>query len=161
MSKQAHKPATERMADLITGLVNRKNGPVLLSEIEQTVPGFRAAQAPSWSYFIHNDGNECTIWDGLSDVGYRALREVLNSRRVAVEYVSKKHYFIAGGSVDSDDWVPIALVPKRMANLDTPIWAVRVEPWVQQQAISHPSGKYRSLNTAASATWQRTARKAA
>jgi hypothetical protein len=146
----------KRIADAIVDLVNRKGGPVLLREVEEQVPSFAAAKDPSRQYFHTQGGGESTIWSGMTEEGYRALREVLNTRQVAVEYVRRLDYLAAGFRGTDPNWVPIALIPARMANLSTPVWNVRVSTWVQQEAAKDP--RYQRISasgsSAAPASWR-------
>ena len=76
---------------------------------------------------------------------FEALRSVLNDRRVAVQCVSNLPYVVDFAGIDDPDWQPIALLPVRAANIDTPTWAARVSPEVRQMAIRLGNGQFRPL----------------
>ena len=133
------------MAGAIVDLVERTDGPVLLHEIDQQVPGFKATGALGYTYFIECDGKETVYWEGMTKAGLDALRHVLNNRRVAVQYVSRFLYFFDGVEVGENNWQPIALLPARAANIDTPRWALRLSPKAREMMLEEGGAKYRPL----------------
>jgi hypothetical protein len=134
-----------RIADKIVDLVERTSGPVFLHEIDAEVPGFKAAGPRGYNYFTSSNGKETVYWDGMSKAGVNALRWVLNDRRVAVQCVSGLPYIADFAGINDPNWQPIALLPVRAANIDTPRWAVRVSPEVQEGAVRSGNGKFRPL----------------
>lgn len=134
-----------RMAGAIVDLVERTDGPVLLHEIDQEVPGFKATGAPGYVYFIEYEGKETAYWEGMTKAGLEALRHVLNDRRVAVQYVNRFPYFFDGVEVDDENWQPVALLPVRAANIDTPRWAMRISPKAREMMLVMGGAKYRPL----------------
>jgi hypothetical protein len=125
---RSRKNKVARIAEEIVDLVERKSGPVLLHEIGEKVPGFKATRPRGYNYFIDNNGKETVYWDGMSKAGRDALRCVLNGRQVAVQCISALPYLFDGVEINDAGWQPIALLPVRAANIDTPTWAVRVLP---------------------------------
>jgi hypothetical protein len=134
-----------RIADAIVDLVERTSGPVLLHWVDQEIPGFRASGRPGYSYFIRHNGKETIYWQGMTEAGLEALRSVLSSHRVAVQYVSGLLYFVDGVQVNADAWEPIALLPVRAANIETPKWAIRASPAARAKALSLASSDFRPL----------------
>jgi hypothetical protein len=134
-----------RIADAIVDLVERTGGPVLLHELDQKVPGFKARGRWGYNYFITNNGKEIIYWQDMTEAGLEALRSVLSSRRVAVQYVSGLLYFVDGVQVDADAWEPIALLPVRAANIDTPKWAARASPAARALALTTAPSNFRPL----------------
>src|SRR5579859_1251729 len=137
-----------RMAASIVDLVERTDGPVLLHEIEREVPGFRSTGATGHTYFIEYEGKETLYWEGMTKTGLEALRNVLNNRRVAVQHVSRFLYFFDGFEVDDENWQPVALLPVRAANIDTPRWAMRLSPKAREMVLVTGGAKYRPLTPA-------------
>jgi hypothetical protein len=135
----------KRIADAIVDLVERTSGPVLLHQLDQMVSGFKASGPWGYNYFITNNGREVIYWQGMTEAGLEALRSVLSSRRVAVQYVSGMLYFVDGVQVDADAWEPIAFLPVRAANLETPKWAIRASPAARAKALSLDPSVFRPL----------------
>jgi hypothetical protein len=135
----------KRIADAIVDLVERTDGPVLLHELDQKVPGFKARGSRGYNYFIPDNGREIIYWQGMTEAGLEALQSVLSNRRVAVQYVSGLLYFMDGVQVDADTWEPIALLPVRAANIDTKKWAVRASPASRAKALSMAPSGFRPL----------------
>jgi hypothetical protein len=121
----------ERIAAAIVDLIERTNGPVLLSELDEKVSGFSATHGPAHEYFISHKQGETLVWEGMTEAGCKALRNVLNTRRVAIQYVSILPYLLADAMSSNENWQPFVLIPARAANLDTPTWAMRVSPKMQ------------------------------
>jgi hypothetical protein len=134
-----------RIGNKIVDLVERTSGPVLLHEIDQEVTGFRASGPRGYNYFISHNGKETIYWQGMTEAGLEAFRSVLSSRRVAVQYVSRLLYFVDGVEVDADAWEPIALLPVRAANIDTPKCAIRASPKARAAALTTAPRDFRPL----------------
>jgi hypothetical protein len=134
-----------RIADAIVDLVESTGGPVLLHELDQKVSGFKARGRWGYNYFITNNGKEIIYWQGMTEAGLEAFRSVLNGQRVAVQYVSGLLYFMDGVQVSADPWEPIALLPVRAANIETPKWAIRASPAARATALSLAGGAFRPL----------------
>jgi hypothetical protein len=130
-SKSLAQREVERIAAAIIDLVERTNGPVLLSELDEKVSGFSAAHGPAHEYFISHNQGETLVWEGMTEAGYKALRNVLNTRQVAIQYVSVLPYLLADAMSSNENRQPFVLIPARAANLDTPTWAMRVSPKMQ------------------------------
>jgi hypothetical protein len=145
--KQTDKQAT-RIADAIVDLVERNNGPVTLAQIEREVPGFAKKEPPAWDYFLERDDGETVIWDGMTEAGLPALRNVMSGHRVAVQYVSSLLYVLPEGRCpQSENWLPTVLLPVRAANLDTPRWRIRCSQAYRDYCITKPG--HRQLTPAA------------
>jgi hypothetical protein len=128
-----------RIADAIVDLVERNNGPITLAQIEREVPGFEKRESPAWEYFLERDDGETIIWDGMTEAGLMALRNVMSGHRVAVQYVSSLPYFLLEGRCpQSENWLPIVLLPVRAANLDTPRWRIRCSQAYRDNCITKP-----------------------
>src|SRR5436309_4753621 len=125
MAKQMEKAAT-RIADTIVELVERVGGPVTFARIEGEIPGFTSDGVRGWEYAIEKNDREMIIWDGMSQAGFTALRRVLSEHRVAVQYVSPVLYVVEGHLLQNENWVPMALLPARAANVDGPRWLTRL-----------------------------------
>jgi hypothetical protein len=133
MSKTEPLQAAEnRIADAIVDLVEQRSGPVLFNELNENVSGFSAPHEPFYEYYVSHGQNETLIWDGMTEAGYKALRNVLNSRRVAIQHVSILPYLMADVVSGDERWQPFVLMPARAANIDTPNWAMRVSPEAQE-----------------------------
>ena len=108
-----------RIAAGIVDVVERAGGAVTLVHIERQVPGFAAAnpKGPGWCFEIEDDERAVLIWDGMSQEGCKALRQVLRGR-VAMQLTDPRRYLAEGGGYPAaKNWVPIALAPASMANL--------------------------------------------
>jgi hypothetical protein len=136
-----------RMAREIVSLVERIDGPVPLNRIDEHVSGFRAPHGPSWSYFMRHSAGEAVLWDGMTEAGYKALRHVLNERKVALQFVNALPYFFEDVRLTDPAWQPVVLLPMRAANVDGPNWAFRVPPAVAHRFMSGPGadGRHRPL----------------
>jgi hypothetical protein len=84
----------------------------------------------------------------MTKSGYKALRQVLNGREVALQFVTAIPYFLEGVSLTDPNWQPVVLLPMRAANIDGPLWAFRVPPALAPQMILRAAGdpRYRLLN---------------
>jgi hypothetical protein len=142
---RSHTRKVARIAKEIVDLVERTDGSVFLHEVDAVVPGFKATGPRGYNYFINNNGKETVYWDGMSKAGCDALRCVLNDRRVAVQCVSALPYIVDDAGINDDNWQPIALLPIRAANMDTPTWAVRVFPAVRERTVRLGNGQFRLL----------------
>jgi hypothetical protein len=127
----------ERIAAAIIDLVEQTNGPVLLSELDEKVSGFSAAHGPAHDYFISHNQGGTLVWEGMTEAGYKALRNVLNTRQVAIQCVSILPYLLAGAMSSNENWRPFVLIPARAANLDTPTWVMRVSPKMQVMVLKN------------------------
>jgi hypothetical protein len=134
-----------RIADAIVELIERTNGPVLLHQLDKNVPGFKASGPWGYNYFITDNGREIVYWEGMTEAGLEALRSVLTSRRVAVQFVSRLLYLVDGVEVDADAWQPIALLPVRAANIGSRSWAVRASPAARAWALTTAPSDFRLL----------------
>ncbi len=119
MSKRKEKLAKE-IANAIVELVERAGGPVTLARIEREIPGFKVNDnaTRSWEYVTGADQDKNVIWDGMTEEGCAALRKVLLEHRVAMQPASRLVYFLEGASPVHQNWVPVSLIPARMAKLD-------------------------------------------
>jgi hypothetical protein len=136
-NKQMEKQAT-RIADAIVDLVERNDGPVTLAQIEREVEGFAKEEPPTWEYFLERDNGETIIWNGMTEAGYTALRNVMSGRRVAVQYVSPLVYLLEESGLQCENWLPTVLLPLRAANLDTPRWRIRCSQAYRDYCITKP-----------------------
>lgn len=132
MSKtEALQAEIDCFAAAIVDLVEKKNGPILLTELGEKISGFAMSPRQGYEYFISHKQGETVVWDGMTEAGYKALRNVLNTRRIAIQYVRMLPYLLAGTISSSEHWQPFVRMPARAANFDTPIWAFRVSPMMQ------------------------------
>ena len=142
-NEQIEKQAN-RIADAIVDLVERCDGPVTLAQINREVPGFGTNEDPSWDYHIKHEGGVGIIWDGMTEVGTKALSKVIRGRRVAVQLVSANLYLLEGYSILNERCVPIVLLPARAANLETPAFplfrAAREHEWMRRVAAEKMPG---------------------
>lgn len=110
-----------QIADAIVDLVERAGEPVTLAQVERKVPGFAAGNGQRKWQCTAGDGNdENVIWDRMTKQGSDALQQVIKKRRVAMQASPLSAYASQGRRVADPTWVPIALVPASMANLETP-----------------------------------------
>jgi hypothetical protein len=145
ISPDNHERKVARIAKEIVDLVQRTDGPVLLHEIGREIPGFKASGPNGYIHFTCVAGKETVYWASMTKAGVEALRCVLNERRVAVQCLNRLPYWLDGIEINDDNWQPIALLPVRAANIDTPRWAVRVSPEVREGAVRLGNGKFRPL----------------
>src|SRR5262249_35122214 len=134
-----------RIADAIVDFVERKNGPVTLSDIHREIPGFGTKELPQWEYYIEREDGEIFIWDQMTEAGCAALRKVMSERRVCVQCVSSRLYLLDVICLDretwlpkGENWLPIVLLPVRAANLDTPRWLIRCSQRYRDYCIEQP-----------------------
>ena len=137
-----------RIADAIVELVERRDGPVTLAQVQREVPGFAKHEPPSWEHVVKHDGRETSFWSEMTEAGLAGLLKVFRERRVAVQFVSVLPYLLEGCVIEDDDWQPIVLLPARAANVDSPNWLLRVpQPIKDCMAKQFVDGKaiYRPL----------------
>jgi hypothetical protein len=144
-SHGAKNSEVARIAKKIVQFVKRTDGPVLLHEIGEHVPGFKAPGTEGYIYFISFNGKETVYWAGMTKAGVEALGLVLRERRVAVQFVSRLLYLFDGVEINDKAWEPIALVPVRGANIDTPKLAARVSPVARDLFLSSGKRDFRPL----------------
>jgi hypothetical protein len=145
----------DRIANAIVEVVERAGGPVTLAALERKIPGF--AEQPdrevAWCYEINGDnGEDMTIWDGMTESGCAALRSVLTEQRVAVQFDNGLAYLLEQRFPLGGSWPPIVLVPAATANLGTSRFLIRgpqgfVDRLVAQAAVEGLEG-YRALTPA-------------
>jgi hypothetical protein len=126
------------IATAVIELVERVGGPVTLAQIECEVSGFaeRPDSAEAWSYVTgFGDEDGILIWDGMTEEGCAGLRSVLLERRVAVQMTPAALYLLEGRCPLDHKWVPVSLLPARMANLETPRLLIRGSQDVLDQAM--------------------------
>ncbi len=124
------------IADEIVDFVERAGEPVTPAQIEREVPGFKADDnaASSWEFVTRADQeDENLIWDEMSKEGFAALQQVLQERRVAMQPAT----FWDGRRPVHANWVPISLVPARMANVDTGRVLISGSQQVVDLAMAH------------------------
>jgi hypothetical protein len=124
----------ETISNAIVELVERTDGPVTLAQIAREIPGFAQPTAPAWQYAIEDAEGDLLIWDGMTEAATTALRKVLRGRKVAVQLVDVRPYLLDGCVITAKNWLPIVLLPKKAANLDTPRWRMRVSPGFREYA---------------------------
>jgi len=126
----------KNIANAIVELAERVSGPVTLAQIEREIPGFAEQDdtTRSWSY-LTGDQEENLIWDGMTEEGCAGLRSVLVGRRVAIQMTPLPIYWLEGRYPVCQNWVPISLLPARMANLETPRLLIRGSQDVLDQAM--------------------------
>jgi hypothetical protein len=135
VDEQIEKQAS-RIADAIVELVEHIDGPVTLARIHRDIPGFAKEDPNVWQFYVEHDDGEQVIWDGMTEAGLAALRNVMSGRRVAVQYLTGSLLYLIDGCYHrSEKWVPIVLLPARAANMDTPNWLVRGSSAFQKSCI--------------------------
>jgi hypothetical protein len=122
-----------RIADDIVELVERTNGPVLFSDLDDKVPGFHSTEDPAHAYFSGHE--ELVIWDGMTEAGLEALDKILRERRVAMQMVSLVFPLMLGTRLAESAAPPYVLLPVRAANIETPNGAMRVSPKVRRKML--------------------------
>ncbi len=136
-----------QIADDIVELVERTNGPVLFSDLDDKVPGFHKPNGPAYAYFAGQE--EVVVWDGMTEAGFDALDKVLLERRVAVQMVHLVFPLILGTRIAESAAPPYVLLPVRAANLDTPFCKMRVSPKMRRRMLAEAnrigSQSYRAL----------------
>lgn len=144
---RSHTSKVARIAREIVDLVERTDGPVPLNRLDEQVSGFRAPCRPNWSYFVRHDAGEAILWNGMTEAGYKALRHVLNERKVALQIVNALPYAFENVRLLDPNWQPVILLPVRAANIDGPNWTFRVPPALAPQMMSRVAddARYRPL----------------
>jgi len=135
---------TNAIANSIVELVERTDGPVTLARINREIPGFAKQTAPAWAYVVKHAEGEMLIWDGMTEAGLAALRHVISGRKVAVQLVNHLPYLAADCLLSDESWVPIVLLPKNAANLNTPNWLVRASQGGRDHCIARAAKEGRS-----------------
>jgi hypothetical protein len=115
-----------RIADAIVELVERRDGPVTLTQVQREISGFANHEPSSLRHVVKHDGRETSFWSEMTEAGLTALLKVTRERRVAIQFVSMLPYLLDGCVIEDDDWQPIVLLPARAANVDSPNWLLRV-----------------------------------
>ena len=131
-----------QIANAIVDLVERTNGPVTLAQIEREVPGFAEQDGRRhWSWVAGDGDDEDVIWDGMTKRGCEALRRVVLEGKVAMQPCPSSVYAFQGRWPLDATWVPIALVPARMANLKTPGPLIRGDQQLQDMMIARAAAE--------------------
>jgi hypothetical protein len=138
------EPTSNVIANSIVELVESTSGPVTLARITREISGFAEDGAPSRDYFVQDGETECVIWDGMTEAGLAALRNVISERRVAIQFVNPMVYIVENCVSGSENWQPIVLLPKMAANLDTPNWLVRASQGARDYCIERAAKEGRS-----------------
>ena len=150
MEKNIKKQAI-KIANAIVELVERTDGPVTLAQVSREVPGFAEEGLAAWSYTRDIPGGEMLIWDNMTEAGGAALREVIEGRRVAIQYVNLLPYLLDNYLLADENWRPIMLLPVKAANLETPSWLVRASKGYRDYSIKRAAAEgktgYRLLKT--------------
>jgi len=145
MKNDPIKKETRRIADAIVELVERTNGPVTLAQVEREVAGFAKHDAPSWAHVVTRPRGETSFWEGMTEAGVAALHNVMDERRVAIQFVNLLPYMMEDCLLQNEEWQPIVLLPARAANLDTPNWLMRL-PQAIRKTMKGKAG-YRPLTS--------------
>ncbi len=133
---------TTQIADAIVDLVDRAGEPVTLAQIEREIPGFAAENGQEKFQCTAGDGNlEDVIWDGMTKQGSDALKQVLKERMVAMQASPLSAYASQGRSVADPTWVPVALVPACMGNLEAPQMRTRGPKQYLDQVMARAAAK--------------------
>jgi hypothetical protein len=132
MNVNINKQAS-RIADAIVQLVERTDGPVTLARVDREVAGFAKDEPPAWEYVVTYASGEMSYWCDMTEAGVAALRNVMDGRRVAVQFVNPLLYiFLEGRVFKHENWQPIVLLPARAANVDSPNWLIRAPEYYQE-----------------------------
>jgi hypothetical protein len=127
MENETLEKEAGRIADAITELVNRIQGPVMLTQVDREVPGFAGHAPPYWDHLSRGRRHERSFWYGMTEAGHTALLKVMNERRVAIQFVSPLLYLALENLLIEDmNWQPIVLLPARAANVESPNWSMRL-----------------------------------
>jgi hypothetical protein len=144
-TRKSRKNTASNIADAIVEFVERIGGPVTLARIDREISGFAEHddRAPAWCYECEGGEGEgdTLMWDGMTEEGCAALRSVLAQRRVAIKPAPRLVYLLEGRFPLSQNWVPIALVPARMANLEMPGLLVRGPQAVLDQCMARAAAE--------------------
>jgi hypothetical protein len=140
-TKQQLSQAASAIANSIVELVERTDGPVTLARIAREIPGFAEKEPPAWCYVVNHAQGEMFIWDGMTEAGNAALRDVMSGRRVAVQFVNPLPYILENSISASKNWQPIVLLPKSAGNLVTRNWLMRVSPDCQEHVVARAAKK--------------------
>jgi hypothetical protein len=128
---------TSRIAEQIVALVERTNGPVTLSRVQREVTRFGTSEPP---YRCIYRGPHL-FWADMTDAGAEALDNVTLGKRVAVGVVNELLYLLEGGVLEHEDWLPVALLPARRANLSAKNGLFLVPPQLLTPEHMLPSWK--------------------
>src|SRR5436305_14574736 len=85
---------SNKIADAIVKLVNAADGPVTLLQVEREVPGFAKNSLPASYFALPRSGAEDFVWGGMTEAGAAALRKVIYSGRVALQFVTPLPYLL-------------------------------------------------------------------
>ena|SRR5579862_5003896 len=129
------------IADAIVKLVERTNGPVTLARLEREIPGFAVDRSPGWSYGFEDSGEECFVWGGMTEAGSKALHDVMNGQKLAVQFVHGLVYLAEDRLLENDDWLPLVLLPKWAGCLSGPNFLLRASPLLQERFLAEAAEK--------------------
>jgi hypothetical protein len=129
------------ISNAIVELVERTDGAVTLAQIAREIPGFSDNRSPGWDYAFEHSGVIWTIWRGMAKAGWAALRDVTSGHKVAVQHVNVVPYIAENCVLQTENWMPIVLLPKRAGNLRTPNWLLRASPLLQERTLAHAAEK--------------------
>jgi hypothetical protein len=129
------------ISNAIVELVERTDGPVTLAQIAREIPDLAANRSPGWKYAFEHSGVIWTIWSGMSKAGSAALRNVTTGYKVAVQLVNELPYIAENCMLQTENWMPIVLLPKRTGNLRTPNWLLRASPLLQERTVAQAAEK--------------------
>jgi hypothetical protein len=138
------KHMAHAISNAIVELVERTDGPVTLARIAREIPGFAKGGSPAWEYFVEHAGEECVIWDGMTEAGLAALRHSVSARKVAIQLVNHLPYLAEDRILGHENWLPIVLLPKEAANLNTPNWLVRASQGGRDHCLARAAMEGRS-----------------
>jgi len=129
------------IANSIVELVERTDGPVTLARIAREIPGFADHHSPGWEYAFEHSGMIWTVWSGMSKAGLAALRDLTSGHKVAVQHVDVLPYVAENCVLQTENWMPIVLLPQRAGNLRTPNWLLRASPLLQERTLAQAAEK--------------------
>ena len=130
-----------KIADAIIDLVEKAGGPVTLARITTDVPGFAEQVGPAWEYVVDHADGRATIWTGMTEEGYSALREVIGGRRVAVQPVPFWFYLVEDSICTAENWLPLVLRPASVANIECGRWLLHIPPNQQKGMMELAAAK--------------------
>jgi hypothetical protein len=136
MKNETLEQQVSRIADAIVELVERTNGPVTLAQVGREVAGFTKDDPPFWAHLITHASGETSFWYDMTEAGLAAFRQVMNGRRVAVQFVNMMPYLLEGYLIENEKWQPIMLLPAKAANVESPKYLLRYPLWCLEHIAS-------------------------
>ena len=74
-----------------------------------------------------------TVWSGMSKAGWAALRDVTSGSKLAVQHVDTSPYIAENCLLQTQNWMPIVLLPEERWQPAHPKFATAASPLLQQR----------------------------